>query len=120
MLYNTRGLRSSDQKLVLPAILYPFYRERQKCWQTELQGNQSHHKPHLYGLFPRNRTPLAEENFVIDYRKLNGKTINDKYPILEITDILDKLGSAKYFSTLDLKSGFHQIQMAKEYMENVT
>ena len=57
---------------------------------------------------------------VIDYRKLNGKTMNDKYPILEITDILDKLGSAKYFSTFDLDSGFYQIQMANEYMENVT
>ena len=54
---------------------------------------------------------------VIDYRKLNGKTINDKYPILKLTDILDKLGGAKCFSTIDLASGFHQIQMAKEYME---
>ena len=64
MVYNTRGLRGSDQKLVFPVILYPFYRERQKCWQTELQGNQSHHTRHLYGLFPRHRMPLAEENFV--------------------------------------------------------
>ena len=54
---------------------------------------------------------------VIDYRKPNGKTINDKYPILEITDILNKLGRAKCFSTIDLASSFHQIQMAKEYME---
>ena len=30
MVYNTRGLRGSDQKLVFKAILYPFYRERQK------------------------------------------------------------------------------------------
>ncbi|XP_053686416.1 uncharacterized protein LOC128735958 [Sabethes cyaneus] len=54
---------------------------------------------------------------VIDYRKLNEKTINDKYPIPEITDILDKLGKAKYFSTIDLVSGFHQIQLAKEDTE---
>uniref|UniRef100_A0AAG5DPC1 RNA-directed DNA polymerase n=1 Tax=Anopheles atroparvus TaxID=41427 RepID=A0AAG5DPC1_ANOAO len=54
---------------------------------------------------------------VIDYRKLNEKTINDKYPIPDITDILDKLGRACYFSTVDLVSGFHQIQLANEDME---
>ena len=54
---------------------------------------------------------------VIDYRKLNEKTINDKYPIPEITDILDKLGKATYFSTIDLVSGFHQIQLAGEDTE---
>lgn len=54
---------------------------------------------------------------VIDYRKLNEKTINDKYPIPEITDILDKLGRATYFSTIDLVSGFHQIQLAEEDTE---
>lgn len=48
---------------------------------------------------------------VIDFRQLNAKTINDKYPIPNINDILDKLGRCLYFSTLDLKSGFLQIQL---------
>lgn len=51
---------------------------------------------------------------VIDYRLLNEKTIGDAYPLPNITDILDQLGSAKYFSVLDLASGFHQIPMAPE------
>lgn len=51
---------------------------------------------------------------VVDYRKVNEKTIDDKYPIPNITDILDKLGRCQYFTTLDLASGFHQIEMAKE------
>lgn len=48
---------------------------------------------------------------VVDYRKLNDKTINDKYPIPNITSLLDKLGRCQYFTTLDLASGFHQIEM---------
>lgn len=54
---------------------------------------------------------------VIDYRKLNDKTISDRYPIPEISEILDKLGRATYFSTIDLVSGFHQIQLDKKDFE---
>jgi transposase InsO family protein len=49
---------------------------------------------------------------VIDFRGLNEKTLGDAYPLPNITDILDQLGSAKYFSVFDLASGFHQIPMA--------
>lgn len=48
---------------------------------------------------------------VIDYRKLNERTIDDKYPLPNITDILDKLGKSQYFTTLDLANGFHQLEM---------
>jgi hypothetical protein len=48
---------------------------------------------------------------VVDFRKLNAKTIDDKYPIPNINDILDKLGRCQYFSTLDLASGFYQVEM---------
>jgi len=48
---------------------------------------------------------------VIDFRALNEKTIDDTYPLPNITEVLDQLGSAKYFSVFDLASGFHQIPM---------
>lgn len=51
---------------------------------------------------------------VIDYRKLNEKTIDDKYPIPNIADVLDKLGNCQYFTTLDLASGFYQVEMSSE------
>ncbi|XP_034946183.1 uncharacterized protein, partial [Chelonus insularis] len=48
---------------------------------------------------------------VIDYRKLNERTITDAYPLPNITDILDQLGGSMYFSVFDLASGYHQIKM---------
>ena len=44
---------------------------------------------------------------ILDFRKLNEKTIGDSYPLPNIIDILDQLGSAQYFSVFDLASGFH-------------
>lgn len=48
---------------------------------------------------------------VVDYRKLNEVTIDDKYPIPNIDEILEKLGRCQYFTTLDLAKGFHQIEI---------
>ena len=46
---------------------------------------------------------------VVDYRKLNDVTIGDSYPLPNLVDILDQLGRAKYFSTIDLQSGYYQV-----------
>ena len=51
---------------------------------------------------------------VLDFRKLNEKTIGDSYPITDINDILDSLGSARYFSVFDLATGFQHIKMDPE------
>lgn len=54
---------------------------------------------------------------VIDYRKLNDNTIEDKYPLPKIEEILDNLGRCTYFTTLDLAQGFHQIEMDPQSIE---
>lgn len=51
---------------------------------------------------------------VIDYRKLNEQTRSDKFPLPNIEDIFSKLNGSKYFSTLDLTAGYHQILMDPE------
>ena len=45
----------------------------------------------------------------IDYRKLNKITVDDNYPLPSMEELLVKVSGSKYFSTLDLKSGYHQI-----------
>ena len=55
--------------------------------------------------------------FCIDYRQLNNKTIRDSYQLPRIDESLDALAGAKYFSTLDLKSGYWQIEVEEEHKE---
>ncbi|GBG69353.1 hypothetical protein CBR_g4047 [Chara braunii] len=50
----------------------------------------------------------------IDYRKLNVQTIRNDGPLPRIDDLLERLGGAQFFSKLDLKSGYHQLEIRKE------
>ena len=51
--------------------------------------------------------------FCVYYRRLNSVTRKDNYPIPRINAALDAISGAKYFSTLDLRSGYHQVEIDK-------
>jgi transposase InsO family protein len=49
--------------------------------------------------------------FCIDYRELNKVTVRDAYPLPNITDCFDNLEGAKFFCTMDLQSGYWQLDV---------
>ncbi|GBN25305.1 Retrovirus-related Pol polyprotein from transposon 297 [Araneus ventricosus] len=52
--------------------------------------------------------------FCVDYRKLNEITKKDSYPLPRIDDTLDALNGSQWFTTLDLKSGYWQVEVRPE------
>ena len=53
----------------------------------------------------------------IDYRRLNLRTIKDSYALPRVDTLLDSLKGARYFASLDLISGYHQVALHPDHCE---
>ncbi|UYV63892.1 K02A2.6-like, partial [Cordylochernes scorpioides] len=52
--------------------------------------------------------------FCVDYRKLNSITVKDVYPIPRIDDVMDTLQGSRYFTAIDLRSGYWQVEIDEQ------
>ncbi|GJZ27557.1 putative reverse transcriptase domain-containing protein [Tanacetum coccineum] len=50
----------------------------------------------------------------IDYRELNKLTVKNRYPLLRIDDLFDQLQGSSVYSTIELRSGYHQLRVHDE------
>lgn len=57
------------------------------------------------------RKPSEKYCFCLDFRKVNAVFKKDAYPLPNMIDILDKLKTARYISTIDLSRAYHQISL---------
>ena len=56
----------------------------------------------------------------IDYKQLNKVTMKNKYTFPRIDDLFDQMRGAKVFSKIDLRSGYHQVRIEDEYINNTS
>lgn len=58
--------------------------------------------------------PDGGKRMVIDYRALNAATERNRYPLPRVDELFDQLRGARYFSKIDLRTGYWQIRVAPE------
>ncbi|MEI6371517.1 MAG: reverse transcriptase domain-containing protein [Nostocales cyanobacterium ELA608] len=68
--------------------------------------------PHFYVEKPETET-TGEYRAVTDFRGLNDITVKNKYPLPRADELFDRLANAKFFSKIDLRTGFYQILIAE-------
>jgi len=63
------------------------------------------------------RKKTGKLRLCVDYRQLNSITIKDSFALPRMEEIFDCLHGAKYFSTIDMKSGYHQIEVEEDHKQ---
>ena len=96
--------------------VYPLSSEEQKELDAFLEENLRS------GRIRSSKSPMASPFFFVkkkdgklrpvqDYRKLNEFTVKNRYPLPLISELIDKLKSAKYFTKLDVRWGYNNVRI---------
>ncbi|SJL13535.1 uncharacterized protein ARMOST_16979 [Armillaria ostoyae] len=108
-----------NAKNTLDCKVYPLNPIEQKELDKFLDENLAS------GRIKPSKSPMASPFFFVkkkdgtlrpvqDYCKLNEMTIKNRYPLLLISELMDKLGSAKYFTKLDVRWGYNNVRIKKD------
>ncbi|UYV78642.1 K02A2.6-like, partial [Cordylochernes scorpioides] len=119
----------------------PLYQDRRICWNCSEQGhisrvslrereiiNNQIDKMLKKGIISHSSSPWASPvilvkkkdgtfRFCVDYRNLNSITVKDQYPLPRIDDCFDSLHGSRYFTSLDLCSGYWQVEVEEQDRE---
>ncbi|KAG7512030.1 Retrovirus-related Pol poly from transposon 297 [Solea senegalensis] len=123
------GLAKSVAHTIRMSDARPFRERSRRLAPADLEDVRKHLQELLRaGIIKESRSPYASPIVIvrkksgavrmcIDYRLLNSRTIPDQYTTPCIDDVLDSMTGSKWFSVLDLRSGYYQIAMAEEDKE---
>ena len=107
----------------------PFRQRSRRLTPADIEDVRKHLQDLLQaGIIKESRSPYASPIVIvrkkngavrmcIDYRLLNSRTVPDQYTTPCIDEVLNVLSGSKWFSVLDLRSGYYQIAMNKEDQE---
>jgi hypothetical protein len=96
-------------------LSFPEQQELQKQLESLLHNGLIRPSSSPYGapvLFVKKKD--GSLRMCVDYRALNNITVKNKYPLPRIDDLLDRLAGCKYFTKLDLRSGYWQVRIKGE------
>ena len=107
----------------------PFRQKHRRIPPAMIDEVRSHLEQLLAsGIIEKSKSPWASNivlvrkknnklRMCIDYRMLNSRTVRDAYALPRIEEVLDCLSGAKYFSTVDMAQGYHQVSMEDSHKE---
>ena len=110
-----------------PITLHPYYRKsplENAFLEEEIQkmldnGIISHSDSPWFAPVVIARKKNGKFRLCVDYRKLNEITKKDRYPLPRIDELLDSFKNAKYFTIIDLASGFWQVEIHPRDREKI-
>ena len=100
----------------MKAQVYPLAPAQRTELEKFIQENESK------GYIRPSKSPVASPFFFVgkkdgsyrpcqDYRTLNANTIKDRYPLPLITDLMEKMKGARYFTKMDLRAGYNNVRI---------
>ena len=106
------------------------FKQRHRRIPPSMYQEVRDHLQHLLasGIIRRSHSPWASNivlcrkkdgslRMCVDYRELNQRTIKDSYALPRVDEILESLAGNRYFSVIDMKSGYHNVDVHEPHKE---